>query len=134
MHAHTHICLPAHSSHTYLKNAEEREEAGTPDILGSLRAGLALQLKHALGSGLIAAAEENVVARVLKGLEVCRCSCCCARIFQAVWRAHLFHIRLTAVSFRRSMTRALKAVISVYSSGSVGRSLVFPRLRSPWND
>lgn len=30
-------------------NKEEREEGGTPDILGSIRLGLAVQMKEALG-------------------------------------------------------------------------------------
>lgn len=36
--------------HTYLTNIEEREEGGTPEILGAIRLGLAFQLKERLGS------------------------------------------------------------------------------------
>jgi selenocysteine lyase/cysteine desulfurase len=36
------------NSHLYLQNLEERNEGGTPDIVGSIRAGLAFQLKHAV--------------------------------------------------------------------------------------
>lgn len=31
--------------HRYFRNIETREEGGTPDIVGSIRAGLAMQLK-----------------------------------------------------------------------------------------
>ena len=31
--------------HHYFRNVEMREEGGTPDIVGSIRAGLAMQLK-----------------------------------------------------------------------------------------
>lgn len=63
--------LISRRSHTYLKNAEEREESGTPDILGSLRAGLAIQVKGRLGAKLIQAAEDAVVSRVMSALSVC---------------------------------------------------------------
>ena len=33
--------------HVYVKNDEEREEGGTPAIVGAIRAGLALQLQKA---------------------------------------------------------------------------------------
>jgi selenocysteine lyase/cysteine desulfurase len=35
--------------HRYLGNLEEREEAGTPDIVGAIRCGLAMRLKEAVG-------------------------------------------------------------------------------------
>lgn len=57
-------------SQTYLKNAEEREEGGTPDILGSLRAGMAMQIKNRIGEKAIAAAESEVVTRLYNGLQV----------------------------------------------------------------
>lgn len=59
------------SSHTYLKNAEEREESGTPDVLGSLRAGLAVEVRNRVGAELISRAEEAVISRVMNGLKVC---------------------------------------------------------------
>ncbi|XP_067948234.1 uncharacterized protein [Watersipora subatra] len=40
--------------HTYLKEIETREEGGTPDIIGSIRAGMVLQLKRAVGVSNIA--------------------------------------------------------------------------------
>lgn len=36
-------------SHRYLENFEEREEGGTPNIIGDIRAGLVFQLKEAIG-------------------------------------------------------------------------------------
>jgi hypothetical protein len=35
--------------HRYLSNLQEREEGGTPNILGSIRAGLVFQLKYRVG-------------------------------------------------------------------------------------
>ncbi len=46
------------SSHRYLQEVELREEGGTPEILGSIRAGLAVQLKESVGSDLIMSREE----------------------------------------------------------------------------
>lgn len=39
--------------HRYLQEPEMREEGGTPDIIGSIRAGLVIQLKQAIGTDLI---------------------------------------------------------------------------------
>ncbi|KOO20832.1 cysteine desulfurase [Chrysochromulina tobinii] len=43
--------------HVYLKNDEEREEGGTPSIVGAIRAGLVLQLQKAVGAPAIARAD-----------------------------------------------------------------------------
>ncbi|OMJ82068.1 hypothetical protein SteCoe_17341 [Stentor coeruleus] len=40
-------------THTYIFNPEEREEGGTPDIIGSIRLGLVFQLKEAVGEKFI---------------------------------------------------------------------------------
>jgi selenocysteine lyase/cysteine desulfurase/tRNA(Ile)-lysidine synthase TilS/MesJ len=40
-------------SHTYQFNPEEREEGGTPNIIGSIRMGLAFQLKESVGESFI---------------------------------------------------------------------------------
>ena len=37
------------SSHIYLENIEEREEGGTPDIIGAIRAGLVFHIKELVG-------------------------------------------------------------------------------------
>jgi selenocysteine lyase/cysteine desulfurase len=48
------------SSHRYLKEVEMREEGGTPSIVGAVRAGLAMQLKEAVGSDTIMSLEEGL--------------------------------------------------------------------------
>lgn len=47
--------------HVYLDDIEHREEGGTPDIVGSIRAGLVFQLKEAVGADRIKALEERFV-------------------------------------------------------------------------
>ena len=49
----------------YLTDPVAREEAGTPDIIGAIRAGLAFQLKTAVGTDLIGAREEWFWKRAL---------------------------------------------------------------------
>jgi len=44
---------------SYLDDVEHREEGGTPDIVGSVRAGLAFALKQAIGLDLITALEDR---------------------------------------------------------------------------
>jgi selenocysteine lyase/cysteine desulfurase len=51
------------SEHVYLKNDEEREEGGTPPIIGAIRAGLAMQLQRAVGAAAIAAADARLLQR-----------------------------------------------------------------------
>ncbi len=48
-------------AHDYLTHVEHREEGGTPDIVGSIRAGLVFQLKEAVGIACIAEREEHFV-------------------------------------------------------------------------
>jgi selenocysteine lyase/cysteine desulfurase/tRNA(Ile)-lysidine synthase TilS/MesJ len=55
--------------HQYLLNAEEREEGGTPDILGSIRAGIVFQLKEAVTEELIEQREKHLVARAFERLS-----------------------------------------------------------------
>jgi selenocysteine lyase/cysteine desulfurase len=45
--------------HRYLDDIEHREEGGTPDIVGAIRAGLVFQLKQAVGVDTIQAHEER---------------------------------------------------------------------------
>jgi selenocysteine lyase/cysteine desulfurase len=49
------------TEHDYLADVEHREEGGTPDIVGSIRAGLIFQLKAAVGIDEIATREERFV-------------------------------------------------------------------------
>jgi hypothetical protein len=48
----------------YSADIEVREKAGTPGILQTLRASLAMELKEKLGADLIAARERDIVGRV----------------------------------------------------------------------
>jgi selenocysteine lyase/cysteine desulfurase len=52
-------------SHQYLDDPVAREEGGTPAIVESIRAGLVFALKQAVGTGLIAAREEQLWRHVL---------------------------------------------------------------------
>ena len=51
--------------HVYIADQELREEGGTPDIIGSIRAGLAFQLKHSVGTDVIEQRDEKFVRRAL---------------------------------------------------------------------
>jgi selenocysteine lyase/cysteine desulfurase len=51
--------------HVYLDDPVLREEGGTPDIVGSIRAGLVFQLKQAVGVPLIRAAEDALLRRAV---------------------------------------------------------------------
>jgi selenocysteine lyase/cysteine desulfurase len=55
--------------HRYLADVEHREEAGTPDIVGSIRAGLVFQLKGAVGEGIIAEREHAFIGRAIARWE-----------------------------------------------------------------
>ncbi len=55
--------------HRYLSNRVEREEGGTPDIVGSLRAGLAFNLKQMVGPATIERLEEKLTTQVLAALK-----------------------------------------------------------------
>ena len=52
--------------HRYLDNPVAREEGGTPAIIESIRAGLVVALKQAVGTDLIAAREERLWQHVLR--------------------------------------------------------------------
>jgi len=52
--------------HVYLSDPEHREEAGTPAIIESIRAGLVFQLKDAVGEAAIRAREEAFIGRALE--------------------------------------------------------------------
>lgn len=56
------------SDQRYISNRHEREEGGTQDIAGSIRAGLAFQVKTSVGSSIIAAAEASLVRRIYESL------------------------------------------------------------------
>jgi selenocysteine lyase/cysteine desulfurase len=50
--------------HRYLSNREEREEGGTPDIIGDIRLGLVLHLKSSIGLNFIEAEEYRIASYV----------------------------------------------------------------------
>jgi selenocysteine lyase/cysteine desulfurase len=52
--------------HVYLDDHEHREEAGTPAIVESIRAGLVFQLKQAVGIDVIRAHEQHFLRQALK--------------------------------------------------------------------
>ncbi|RYV50438.1 aminotransferase class V-fold PLP-dependent enzyme [Pengzhenrongella frigida] len=51
--------------HAYLSDVELREEGGTPAIVESIRAGLVMQLKAAVGTAAIRAREQTLLERAL---------------------------------------------------------------------
>jgi selenocysteine lyase/cysteine desulfurase len=53
------------TEHRYLDDVEHREEGGTPDIIGAIRAGLVFQLKSAVGAEVIREHEEAFIARAI---------------------------------------------------------------------
>ena len=53
------------AEHDYLPEIEHREEAGTPAIVESIRAGLVFQLKDAVGPAVIEARESDFVRRAI---------------------------------------------------------------------
>jgi len=55
-----------HHTQRYLKEIEMREEGGTPDIVGSIRAGLVFQLKQSIGTSNIMDREEALVREALE--------------------------------------------------------------------
>ena len=52
--------------HRYLDDVELREEGGTPGIVESIRAGLVLQLKEAVGVAVIREREESFIRRAVE--------------------------------------------------------------------
>lgn len=52
-------------THRYLDDPEQREEGGTPAIIGSIRAGLVFQLKEAVGTDVIREREESFLQRAM---------------------------------------------------------------------
>ena len=50
----------------YTKDVEAREEAGTPDILGAIKAGLVFELKRAVGDDTIHAREMQLTHKFIE--------------------------------------------------------------------
>jgi selenocysteine lyase/cysteine desulfurase len=51
--------------HVYLDDPVAREEGGTPDIIGAIRAGLVFQLKQAVGVARIKSVEDSLLKRAV---------------------------------------------------------------------
>lgn len=51
--------------HRYFEDPEQREEGGTPQIIGSVRAGLVFALKEAVGPDVIREREESFIERAI---------------------------------------------------------------------
>ncbi|KAG7395908.1 hypothetical protein PHYBOEH_003033 [Phytophthora boehmeriae] len=62
------VLFVTEKAHSYLANNVEREEGGTPDILGSIRLGLAFELKQRVGPRHIMDLERQHVQRVFECL------------------------------------------------------------------
>jgi len=60
------VAYVTRSGHDYVSCAVEREEGGTPDIVGSIRAGLVFQLKAAVGYEEIERRERAFLKRALE--------------------------------------------------------------------
>ncbi|GMH55962.1 hypothetical protein TrST_g5163 [Triparma strigata] len=56
-------------THTYLKSDEEREQGGTPNIIGCIRAGLSVQLHHDIGSEKIKYLDGLIVSNFIESLK-----------------------------------------------------------------
>ncbi|MBU2867547.1 aminotransferase class V-fold PLP-dependent enzyme [Pacificibacter marinus] len=55
--------------HTYVRDIERREEAGTPGIVGDIRAGAVMALKETVGSATIEAHENAIIMTALNRLS-----------------------------------------------------------------
>ncbi len=51
--------------HTYIEDSEHREEGGTPNIIGSIRAGLVFKLKETVGTARIRWLEHGFIRRAI---------------------------------------------------------------------
>ena len=58
--------------HHYVKKSYEREEGGTPEILGSIRCGLVFQLRQAVGPQLISQLESDFTNRAFDEFKNCK--------------------------------------------------------------
>jgi selenocysteine lyase/cysteine desulfurase len=57
------------AEHRYLDDPEQREEGGTPDIIGAIRAGLVFQLKDSVGTEVIRRREESFIRRAINSWD-----------------------------------------------------------------
>ena len=62
------VFFVTNESHIYLENPEEKEEAGTPEIVGSIRLGLVFELKSRIGASFIMKTELRHFKKMNKKL------------------------------------------------------------------
>ena len=55
----------------YLDNIEEKEEGGTPDIIGSVRASFTFMVKDHITTEYIEQTEQEYLAKILKEKKLC---------------------------------------------------------------
>lgn len=55
--------------HRYFDSVEDREESGTPNILGDIRAGLVFELKQQMGTDLICSSNARLADRAIKAWQ-----------------------------------------------------------------
>ncbi|KAG1696995.1 tRNA-cytidine(32) 2-sulfurtransferase [Nymphon striatum] len=60
------IFFVSRESHRYLQDVEAREEGGTPDIVGAVRAGLVFQMKEAISNDVILKKDESNISKAMK--------------------------------------------------------------------
>ncbi len=63
------VLFVAPGRHEYVHSVEEREEAGTPNILGALRCGLAFSLRSALGAATIQRLSSSAIHALIAALQ-----------------------------------------------------------------
>ncbi|OQR86888.1 class V aminotransferase [Achlya hypogyna] len=63
------VLLVSRRTHQYVDDIAEREEGGTPDIVGALRAAMVFQLKASLGHAFLRAQEAAVATRMYTALQ-----------------------------------------------------------------
>lgn len=63
------VFLVSKERHLYMENPEEKEEGGTPDIMGAIRLGLVFHLKSSIGDKFIMETEFRHFKNVVKKLE-----------------------------------------------------------------
>ncbi|XP_014783863.1 uncharacterized protein LOC106878996 [Octopus bimaculoides] len=59
-------------NHRFLHEPEMREEGGTPDIVGSIRAGLVMQLKLAIGTDVVAQRDQQLLKKATDCWKKCK--------------------------------------------------------------
>ena len=55
--------------HAYIDDVEQREDGGTPPILGAIKAGMCIRLKDEMGVGKMLQREEEMLTMIFERLE-----------------------------------------------------------------